>query len=178
MGALIGIMLAGMAEERLRRLVLIDAAGELDESAAAVVERGLARLDAVVDQPEEYIEPVRAAGNIDPWSEFWDRYFGYELEPADGRLRPSTSKAACLEDLSEVGARDWHEQWRAITMPALLVRCLRPIGGGFIVPEHERDAIRQAVPQLEVVEVDANHYTVVTDGTAARAMGEFLPPAR
>jgi pimeloyl-ACP methyl ester carboxylesterase len=174
MGALIGIGVATQAPHRLRRLVLIDHAGHVDRAALAVVERGLARLDAVVEKPEDYVEAIRAAGNIAPWSEFWDRYFRYELAPDGDRLRPTTSKAACLEDLGEMGRPDWHSAWQAVTMPALLVRCLQPIGGGFVVPEHERDALLRAVQHLMLVEVESNHYTVMTDEHAAKAIRELL----
>ena len=82
--------------------------------------------------------------------------------------RPPWLARAILE------ARDWPAAWKGLSMPVLLVRCLVPIGGGFIVPETVRDQLRAAVPQLDLVEVDEDHYTVMTSDRASRAMGHFL----
>jgi len=80
MGAMIGICAADRAPERLRRLVLIDGAGgNVDPGALDRVIKGLARLDMVVEQPSAYIEAVRTASGISPWTPFWDLYFEYEL---------------------------------------------------------------------------------------------------
>ena len=59
-------------------------------------------------------------------------------------------------------------------MPALLVRCLLPIAGGFIVPESERDALRRAVPHIRVMESVSNHYTVMNSDDSADAIKESL----
>ncbi len=174
MGALIGIEIAHRAPERLRRIVLIDHAGRMDSAAVARVEAGLGRLEWVVDHPNDYVEAVRAASGISPWSDFWDRFYRYELGPYSEGFKPTTSKAACLEDLADLQDRDWRLLWPGITMPALLVRCLVPIAGGFIVPESERDGLMRAAARARVVEVASDHYTVMRDEQAANAIREFL----
>lgn len=174
MGALIGIGIARRAPQRLRRLALIDHAGHMDAAAVALIERSLARLDAVVSRPDLYIAAIRAAGTIRPWSAFWDRYYGYELGAHGDKVKPTTSRTACAEDLAEAVRHDWRAYWKSIAMPALLVRCLAPTGGGYIVPEAERDALLQAVPQLRLVEVASDHFMVMVDEDAARAIRELL----
>ena len=175
MGGAIGVLVANRAPGRLRRLVLIDAPpGEADEGAMERVVKGLNRLDLVVKRPSDYVAAIRATGGISPWTAFWDRFFEYELGPIEGGFRPTTSKAACVEDLDLRLRRDWHDLWKGITMPAMLVRCTVPIGGGFAVPEGVRDAMRRAIPQLQVVEDASDHFTVMNSRTAAKAMAEFL----
>ncbi len=174
MGALIGIEIGERAPERLRRLVLIDHAGRMDGAPVARIEAGLARLDAVVEHPDDYVEAVRLASGISPWNDFWDRFYRYELGSYGGRFKPLTSRAACLEDLADLQDRDWQILWPGITMPALLIRCLVPIAGGFIVPESERDGLLRAAVQAEIVEVASDHYTVMHDEQAASAIRAFL----
>jgi pimeloyl-ACP methyl ester carboxylesterase len=174
MGAMIGMQLASNTPQRVRRLVLIDLANRIDEAALEMVVRGLDRLDAVVSSPEEYVGAIRDIGTVEPWSEYWDRYFAYELGPAPDGLRPRTSKEACLEDLEDGRGRDWSELWPGLTMPTLLVRATVPLGGGFLVPDDQLEAMRGAVPRLEVAEVERNHYTVVTDDRTVAAIREFL----
>lgn len=176
MGAMIGIGIANRAPQRLRRLVLIDAAGgdKIDPGALDKVTKGLARLEMVVERRSDYIQAIKAASGISPWTPFWDRYFEYELGAHGRGWKPTTSKSACVEDLSGRLDHDWRVLWNGITMPALLVRCLLPTGGGFVVSESVRDEMRRAVPGMKIVEVASDHYTVMNSPAAADAIREFL----
>ena len=175
MGALIGLVAATQQPGRLRSLTLVDHAGQMDASAVDAVRSGLARLDAVVDEPEQYVAAIRAASPIEHWDEGWDAYYRYELgRLEDGRWSPTTDAAACLEDLDEAEAHDWQALWRGVDVPALLLRCAKPLNGGFIVPAAEADAFRAAVPTARVVEVEANHFDVMNDPVALRAVVDLL----
>jgi pimeloyl-ACP methyl ester carboxylesterase len=177
MGALVGQHVARLAPDRLRRLVLIDHAGRVDDAAIDAVRRGLDRLDAVVEAPEPYVEAIRAAGVAVPWEPMWERFYAYELGPAPGGgLTPTTNKAACLEDLEggADGEMDIAALWRGLTMPVLLTRANAPLGGGLVVPEDQRDELAAAVSRLRVVESERNHYGVVTDPVVLDAVAEFL----
>lgn len=174
MGALIAIGVANRAPQRLRRVVLIDHAGPMDAGALNKVESGLGRLDAVVQKPVDYVNAIRAASGISPWNDFWERYYRYELGPHNDGYRPTTSKAACQEDVKDVLRHNWVELWKGLTMPALLVRCNAPIGGGFIVPETARDDLRRIARQIEVAEVSSDHFTVMHDERTLSVIKEFL----
>lgn len=175
MGALIGICVANRAPERLRRLALMDAAGgDIDPGAADKVAKGLARLEMVVKEPSDYVQGLKNAGGISPWTPFWDRFYEYELGPYGRAWKPTTSRAACVEDFNGIAGIDWPALWKGIAMPALLVRCLVPIGGGFVVSESARDAMQRAVLGLKIIEVRTDHYTVVNSRVAADAIREFL----
>jgi pimeloyl-ACP methyl ester carboxylesterase len=166
MGALIGIVAASLAAGRLRRLVLIDHAGGSDAEAGAAVRAGLARLDAGITDPQEYVDALRERGAIERWDDQWDAMYRRELG--------LTSRSAAEEDYDDIVARDWVEAWRPLAMPTLLVRATRPLNGGFVVPESERDALMAHTPQGAVVEVDANHFDVMTDDRTVAAIAEFL----
>jgi pimeloyl-ACP methyl ester carboxylesterase len=175
MGALTGILAASLAAGRLRRLVLVDHAGRMDHTAVDAIIAGLDRLAAVVDDPQEYVDRIRSAGGIERWVDQWDAVYRRELHHAeDGHWVPRTSRAAAEEDLADILARDWTEAWRPLAMPTLLVRATRPINGGFIVPERERDALVARAAQPTVVEVDANHFDVMTADDTASAIVDHL----
>lgn len=175
MGALIGILAASTASGRLRRLVLIDHAGRMDDAAVEVVRAGMDRLDGSVADPDEHVAAVRAAGGIERWLPQWDALYRRELrrEP-DGRWVARTSRAACEEDLADMLARDWKEAWRPLAVPTLLVRSLRPMGGGAIVPESERDGLLERARQPSLVEVDATHSDIMTADPTWAAVDEHL----
>lgn len=174
MGALIGLHVAAQAPERLEALVLLDHAGREDEAAVAAVRKGLDRLDAVVPDERTYLDAIRAVGAAVPWDEHWERFYRYELGPVQGGLSPVTSKAAALEDLDARGSHDVGQLWAGVTMPVLLVRATEPLGGGLIVPADQRDAFAAAVPHAQVIDVDRNHYGVMTDDRVAEAVAALL----
>ena len=178
LGALIGLRVAVTAGHRLRRLVLLDHAGHMDASAVDVVRAAQRRLDAVAPSPEAYVAAIRGAGVIQPWTDFWTRFYTYELAPRDdGSWSPTTKRAATEEDLAR-GATEMENfhatTWPAVTMPTLLVRALAPLGGGLIVPEAVRDAFVARLPQLTVIETPANHYTMIDDPVTLAAVKAFL----
>lgn len=175
LGALIGIRVAGLAPGRVGRIVLVDHAGAIDPGPAEAIRTGLGRLDAEVPDPEAYLEIMRARAPV-TWDPFWAAYFRYELaKHTDGTWSPSTDRAACEEDVAAVPAPPvLREGWRALTMPALLVRCTVALAGGLIVPHAELDAFRAAVPAATVVESAVNHYDVMTDARATDAIAAHL----
>ena len=174
LGALIGITAAGMAGDRLRSLALIDHCGTVDPVAYAEVRSRLSRLDAVVDDPADYLAAVRGAGIVTPWNEYWDRVYRYELVERDGRFSPVTDKAACTEDLDASSTREVTATWAKVTMPALLLRATVPFGGGLVVSEDDAEAFRRVAPGLRVVEVDSNHFGIITADGAVTAIAELL----
>ncbi len=177
LGAMIGITVASVAAERLRSITLIDHCKREDAAAHTAVRQGLNRLDAVVDSPAEYLAAIRSAGLATPWSSYWERLYSYELGPHDGRFSPVTDKAACVEDLD---SPDWDRvvpAWPKLTMPVLLIRATVGIRGGFVVTESDRDAIRLAVPTLRLVELDRNHFGVMTDDRSVDAIAKLLAEA-
>lgn len=169
LGALIAMQVAADAGDRLRSVTLIDHAGPTDPAALVPIVDGLARLDLTVRDPAEYVDAVRTAGLITPWTPFWDNFFRYELgRQRDGQWHPTTSRAAAEEDLRQRWPRDWSPYWTALTMPAVLVRARQPHGGPIVVPQRAVDALVHVNPAVGVVPVPATHFSCMTEpGTRA-----------
>lgn len=174
LGALIGITATGLAEHRVRTLSLIDHCFREDPAAQDAVRAGLDRLDAVVDDPEDYLARIRGVGAVTPWNTWWDAMYSYELQPVGERFTPRTDKLACLEDLEYPDRDRVRDTWAQITMPALLVRATVELNGGDVVPVADRDALRAAVAGLRVVELDRNHFGVMTDPRTADALAALI----
>jgi len=179
MGAFVSMQAAALDPARVRRLVLIDAVGAPELAAIPPILAALQRVGAVYPSAEAYCDEIRRAGVAVPW-ELWGPHYLYDLEPTPGGVRSRTSKAAVIEDAVYGGGHDASQFWGALHMPALLVRAARPLpGGGFVVGAKLRGAFLNAVPSGEVMEADANHYGVMADPEALRAIDDFLarPPA-
>jgi pimeloyl-ACP methyl ester carboxylesterase len=178
LGALISMRVALRDGDRLRSVTLIDHAGPAEAAALAPIRSGLARLDAVVPTPDAYLSAIRSGGVIDPWSGFWDSYYTYELEQLpDGSWSPSTSRMAAEEDLYQQWPSDWSDHWRALTMPTVLVRAMKPLNGALIVPDRAVEALMATNPRVRVVETpESNHFTCIVDPLTLAAMKELLRP--
>jgi pimeloyl-ACP methyl ester carboxylesterase len=178
LGALISMRVALRHGARLRSIALIDHAGPANPAALAPIRAGLARLDAVVPSPDAYLQAVRSAGAIEPWSAFWDAYYTYELEQRpDGTWSPSTSRAAAEEDLYQNWPTDWRDHWRALTAPTVLVRAMRPLNGALVVPDHAVDALVATNPSVRIVETaDSSHTTCIIDPVTLKALQKLYPP--
>jgi pimeloyl-ACP methyl ester carboxylesterase len=174
MGAYIGMALAKQAAKRVRRMVLIDAVGLPEPKSLVPIAAAVRRLGAVHKSADAYVDAVRKLGTIEPWSDHWERHYRYELVTTLGGVRSRTDSAAVLEDMVYASTQSPRALWLALTMETLLVRAARPIGGGFIVSEGDRDAFLATAPRPRAVEVDANHYGVVMHEETGRAIARFL----
>jgi pimeloyl-ACP methyl ester carboxylesterase len=176
MGAFVSMQAAALGPGRIRHLVLIDGVGVPDPSVIPPILASVQRLGVVYLSAEAYCDEIRRHGAAVPWDELWRDHYLYELDRVAGGVRPRTSKAAVMEDAAYGGLHDARLLWPALRMPTLLIRAARPLlpGSGFVVAERLRDAFLDAVPSAEVVESDANHYGVMADPAALRAIAEFL----
>lgn len=175
MGAWIAMVVAKMEPGRVRKLVLIDAAGLPDESAKVPVYAGLDRLSTVFPSREAFMSIASQMPHYQPWAP-WERLFDYELVDVDGGATFRTQKAAPMEDEQYRLGQDPYELWSAVTMPALLVRAAQeiPPSFGYILTQDDYRRFLREVPAARGVEIAANHYTVGMNTDAANAIAGFL----
>lgn len=177
MGAYVAMQLAADRPDLVGRLVLIDGAGAPEPEALGPISAGLGRLDRWHRSEDAYLDAIRSAGVVTPWSETWEDLYRYELERRpDGSVRATTSLRAALEDL-EYGRNHRHDDlWPALRGPALLVRATVPLGdsGSFIVSAGDAERFRSTVPGARVVPIAANHFGVIADAATVEAVASFL----
>lgn len=175
MGAWIAMVVAQMAPERVRKVVLIDAAGEPEESAKVPVYAGLDRLSTVFPSREAFLGIVSQMPHYQPWPR-WQRLFEYELVDVEGGATFRTQKPAPWEDERYRQTQNPYALWRALTMPVLLVRAGQeiPPNFGYILTKDDYDRFLREVPTAQGIEIEANHYTVGMNAEAARAIARFL----
>jgi pimeloyl-ACP methyl ester carboxylesterase len=179
MGAFVSMQAAALDPGRVRRLVLIDAAGVPEPIVIPPILAAVQRLGATYPSAEAYCEQVRRGGAAVPWEELWKDHFLYDLEAVAGGVSPRTSKRAVLADVLYGAGQDAKLFWPQLRMPTLLVRAAKPLlpGTGFVVGTGLRDAFLAAAPSAEAVEVDANHYGVMAHEEALQAIDDFLARA-
>jgi lipase len=175
MGAWIAMVVAKMAPDRVRRVVLVDAAGLPEESIKVPVYAGLDRLATVFPSREAFMTLARSLPHYRPWPP-WERLFDYELVEVEGGVSFRTQKPAPWEDEQYRLCQDPYALWEALTMPVLLVRAAQeiPPNFGFLISSEDYARFLREVPTAKGVEIEANHYTVGMAPAAARAIADFL----
>ena len=175
MGVWIAMVVAQMSPQRVRRAVLIDAAGLPEESIKVPVYGGLDRLATVFPSREAFMTLARGLPQYQPWPP-WERLFDYELVDVEGGVSFRTRKSAPWEDEQYRLRQDPYALWRALTMPTLLVRAAQqiPPNFGVLITDDEYRRFLREVSSATGIEIEANHYTVGMNADAARAIAEFL----
>jgi pimeloyl-ACP methyl ester carboxylesterase len=173
MGAHVALALVHRWAHRVRRLVLIDSISPPPPPAMEPVRTAVAQLDKEHPSIDAYLELVKRIGTIEPWSDLWEGTFRYDLDISPNGVRRRTSRDAVMEDLVHIESNDPRALWGSVKMPCLLVRCARPTGGAFFVPREDAVAFADATGAA-VLEVDANHYAVMSHPQVAQAIRRFL----
>jgi lipase len=176
MGAFVAMQVAALDPARIRRLVLIDAAGVPEPAVFPPIIASVQRLGVTYPSADAYWQLLRERGVFTGAEELWEAHSRYELERVDGGVRPRTSQPAVVEDMTYGAGSDATRFWPSLRMPTLLVRALQPLPptGGFVVGAALRDSFLCAVPSARAVEVDANHYGIMAHPDALSAMADFL----
>jgi pimeloyl-ACP methyl ester carboxylesterase len=180
MGAGVALTAVSMDESRrIERVVLIDLCGRPEPSTDALISAAVGRLGSVYPSIEVYLETVKQIGTVSPWSDYFERYLRYELEPVEGGVRARTSREAALEDQAEFKAdraAALYARWSSLCQPVLLLRAGRELllGSGYIVSAADRERFAREVPSATVAEIDANHYGIITADATAAAIRDFF----
>jgi pimeloyl-ACP methyl ester carboxylesterase len=175
-GAFVAMQAAVLVPSRIRRLILIDGLGRPQPAAFWAVMRTMQRLGHVYPSVEAYLAEVRGLGTVDPWSDYWDRYFRYELRPALGGVRSRASLLAVWEDTLYGMSHDPRRFWSRISTPTLVLEATRPLArpDGLFVTRRDIDRAAQTLPHFKAAAVDANHYGVVTHRETVDKICEFI----
>ena len=176
MGGSVAMKAAELDGSRLNAVVLVDIAGRVDPGVGPPVALATGQLDGVYASVEAYLDAVKTQGLSDPWNEYWDRVYRYQLMEVSDGVRSLVDPEAVAEDRAYTLTQDPYARWRHLTMPTLLLRATREIrpGAGHVVPADDSDLFLREVPRSTVVAVDANHLTINVHADTAAAIGNFL----
>jgi pimeloyl-ACP methyl ester carboxylesterase len=180
MGGFIGMSLAAGHPRRCSRLVLIDAVGAPEPSALLSIAKSVSRLGRTYPSASAVLSHMKAAGTIAPWDAFWDTYFRWELESFDDTVRIRTDSAAVHEDSAYGSMQNIYGLWPQLECPVLLVRAGRPMapGGGLVVSRTDAERLATEARDATVVNVDADHYSILISAPAISAVERFVSARR
>ncbi|HUA08895.1 MAG TPA: alpha/beta fold hydrolase [Candidatus Acidoferrales bacterium] len=177
MGAFVAMTAVSLDRgKRIRRLVLIDGLGVPSQTSIAAILAALAARKDHFTTADAFVAAVRSTGLVEPWSDFWEKHYRYDLVTENGNVLPRTSAAAVGEDSVYGAAHDPRALWPLLTLPTLLLRASVPMGGpdGFVVTQADYDEFLAGVPTGRGAEVAANHYGIVAAEETCALIENFL----
>lgn len=177
-GGYLAIYLAATFPERFTRLVVVDAALQLNPRVAELLKPSLERLGRSSPSTDSYLQDVRNAPHMaGVWDTFTEAYFRAELQQnADGTVQPATSASAIGQAMQGIAGEPWLELVGKVQQPTLVINATGPYGPeGFppLVGAENAQATANAFPNARYEVVPGNHMTMMF-GEGAQAINERI----
>ena len=154
---------------------VIDAVGIPEVSSRSMpILAAVKRLGAVYTNADAYIAKIRELGTVEPWTDHWETHYRYDLVVTRGGVCARTDRDAVAEDLRYGATQTPERMWPSLAADCLLVRSARRLGGGYVVREADRNRFVASAPGRSAVEIDANHYGVMTHADSATQILRFM----
>ena len=183
LGAYISLAYAAKHPEQVDRLVLIDGGAKLSPGQAAKVFAGikpsLDRLGQVFSTFEAYLENMKKAPFLQPWSSLLETYFRHEVEIFPGGVRSRIQPGHIQEEALNLNRFETEPLYRRIQCPVLILRA--PEGmlakDDILLPEEVVEKMTREIPKAKRLDFPGtNHFSILFALSAARDEGirEFL----
>ena len=186
LGAFIGLGFAAENPERMDRLVLVDGGGDLSQEQMDKVFIGikpaLDRLGQTFPSPDVYLEKMRAAPYIQPWSQAIETYYRYEIETSDGCVRTNIKPEHIQEEAGNVRKVQCASFYPQLACKVLVLRAPNGLLSqeDILLPEDVIEKMIREIPDARRFDVEGvNHYGIIFQPHEARdnAIREFLAAA-
>ena len=126
LGAFIGLAFAAEYPGRVDRLILVDGGGDLSqeqmEKVFAGIKPALDRLGQVFPTADAYLEKMKAAPYIQPWSAVTETYYRHEIETIEGGVRTNIAPAHIQEEAVNIRKVDCAPYYPRIKCDVLILR--------------------------------------------------------
>jgi pimeloyl-ACP methyl ester carboxylesterase len=178
LGAMIGFFLAAIHPQRVSKLVLVDAGGNLPPDTGKAIGKALARLGTPYPSFDAYWEAMCAPW-MAPHEAFWRDYYRYDVETyPDSTVMCRVPRAAIAEEVATNGAFNMAALSEMVKAPTLIVRAtvgmLAP-DRGLLLPREEAERLLRVIPASRMMKIaDTNHYTVILADAFTHACAAFL----
>ena len=183
LGAFISLAFAAQYPERTDRIVLFDGGGKLSQEQLdtifAAIKPALDRLGKVFPSSDAYIEAMKSAPYIQPWSPAIEGYYRYEIEEAEGGVSCNINPAHIEEEAANIRKVEVDQFYSHVLCKVLILRATMGIvsQADLLLPEPVIERMTREIPNTRRVDIKgANHYAIVfqPNDVRDRAIMEFL----
>ena len=183
LGAFIGLAFAAQYPQRTDRLILVDGAGDLSaeqfDKIFAGIKPALDRLGQIFPSADAYVDKMKQAPYLHPWTPMVETYCRYEIEAVEGGVRTNINPAHIQEESANIRKVKCASFYPRLQCRVLILRA--PNGllsqDDLLLPEDVVNKMTVDIPDVRRFDVaDTNHYGILMKPHAARdaAIREFL----
>lgn len=178
-GALLSVYLAANYPDRVEKLVIIDAAAEMNPNAPAMLGPTLSRLDKTFPSFESFIEEMKAAPQNTFWDEDMESYYKADAHiREDGTVNPYPNLSNIIEVATGVANQPWLQTFEMARQPAVLINGLDNYTMNEpLLPDFKAKETAELMQDCKYVAVDGNHQTMLYGSNAShvvKAIDHFL----
>ena len=183
LGAFIGLAFAAEYPDRTDRLILVDGGGDLSQEQMdkvfAGIKPALDRLGKIFPSAEDYLNKMKEAPYIHPWSPAIETYYRYEIEEAAGGVRTNIDPAHIVEEAANIRKLDCAPFYPQLKCKVLILRAPKGLfsSDDLLLPEDVINKMTNEIPDVRRFDVEGtNHYGIVIQPHGARdeVIREFL----
>jgi len=183
LGAYISIIFAEQYPARVDKLILMDGGGQLDKAQwdkiDLAIKPSLDRLGKVFPSFEAYVENLKLAPVLQPWSQAIEDYFRYESETVEGGVRSRIHPEHIFEEIPQIHESIPAECYPSLKCPVLILRATDGImtPDDLVLPEAAVERMLSEIPDARRVDLPGtNHYSILFQPNAQRdqAIRQFL----
>lgn len=183
LGAFLGVAFAAQHPQRTDRLILLDGGGDLSTEQMNKVFEGikpaLDRLGQIFPSAEAYLNKMKAAPYIHPWSPAIETYYRYEIEEVDGGVRTNIDPAHIQEEADNIRKVDCASFYPQLRCKVLILRAPKGLFSleDLLLPEDVIHKMTDEIPDVRRFDVEGtNHYGIVMQPHESRdkAIRDFL----
>jgi pimeloyl-ACP methyl ester carboxylesterase len=175
LGAFIGLAFAAQYPERTDRLILVDGGGDLSaeqmDAVFAGIKPALDRLGQIFPSAEAYLDKMKQAPYLHPWTPEVEAYCCYEIEGVEGGVCTNIDPAHIQEEAANIRKVKCASFYPRVQCKVLVLRA--PNGllsqDDLLLPEDVIQKMTAEIPNNRRFDVaDTNHYGILMKQHAAR----------
>ena len=167
-GGLLTLYTAANFPERVKKLVVIDAAAEVARiEIVELIKPSLQRLGQRVPSADDYVERIKAAPYFHDgfWDEHLEAFYRADVTlNEDGTVSAHAGASQMTQAIDGVLAEDWHAHFAKIDQPALLIQApegFGPPGTPSVVSTEGAQETVNLLKNCQHVQVEGNHITMM-----------------
>ena len=183
LGAFIALAFAATYPDRVDRVILVDGGGDLSkeqmEKVFSGIKPALDRLGKVFPSAEAYIDTMKQAPYLQPWSPALEAYCRYEITEVEGGVSANIDPLHIQEEAMNLGKMKADSFYRKIGCKVLILRATDGLlaEDDILLPEPVVERMAREIPNATRVDIPGtNHYGILFRPSSVReeAIKRFL----
>lgn len=162
-GGLLSVYLAVHYPERVSRIVIIDAAAEMNNKVALMLQPVLKRLERTFDSFDAYLDYMKSSPTINFWEDVMTTYYRADVETLpNGKVRTYPSLSKMIKVSIGVYSQPWRRFFKDVRQPALLINATDIYNlGEPLLPDYKAKESVQYLQLGSYLQVAGNHQTML-----------------